>query len=170
MKKNGFTTVELVISFSLAMAIAVFLFQIVLVLKDIYTEDGLKTQLLSKQALISNQINKKIKEKGLSSVTKCGDYCILFTYSDSSSEQLSVDKTKNAFSFGNYMTDFPSGTRIGNVTVMVYNSPVIIEGHNNSIMVLEIPILNNNVKGNFNVTVVYQYISDNANITNISLN
>ena len=59
--KKGFTVVELIASFTLAIIIAVLMFQVVLVLKGIFTNSGLKTQLLNKQALISDNIYKKIK-------------------------------------------------------------------------------------------------------------
>lgn len=170
MNKKGFTVVELIISFSLTMAIAVFLFQIVIALKDLYNENGYRTQLLNKQAVIANQINRKMRDKGIRSVTKCGDYCILFTYLDSTTDQLTIDVSKNAFTFGNYMTILPTGTKVGNISVNVYNSPVMLSYHNDSIMVLDIPLTNTNIKGNFNVTAVYQYHQNEAEITNININ
>ena len=57
--KKGFTVVELIASFTLAIIIAVLMFQVVLIIKGIFTNSGLKTQLLNKQALISDNIYRK---------------------------------------------------------------------------------------------------------------
>ena len=89
--KKGFTVVELIVSFSLVMVIAIFLFQIVIGLKNLYTNSGLKTELLNKQSLISNEINKKLTTKGISTLSKCGSYCVEFLYSDGTSDKMTID-------------------------------------------------------------------------------
>ena len=78
--KKGFTVVELIVSFSLVMVIVIFLFQIVISLKNLYTNSGVKTELLNKQSLISNEINKKLSSNEIISLTKCGAYCVEFLY------------------------------------------------------------------------------------------
>ena len=58
-KRNGFTVVELIVSFSLTLVIAVFLFQIIINLKNLYTNSVIKTELVNMQSLISREINSK---------------------------------------------------------------------------------------------------------------
>ena len=50
---NGFTVVELIVSFSLTLVITVFLFQIVINLKNLYTNSVIKTELVNIQSLVS---------------------------------------------------------------------------------------------------------------------
>lgn len=56
MNKKGMTVVELVVAFSLSTVIALFLIQVVLFLKDTYMINGVKSELVLKQSLISDRI------------------------------------------------------------------------------------------------------------------
>ena len=49
MNKKGFTIVELIVSFSLAAMIGFFLLRITMVIKDLYTDSYVKTNIMSKQ-------------------------------------------------------------------------------------------------------------------------
>lgn len=121
MKNNrGFSTIELVVSFSICMVVVVILFQIVISLKELYEKSGIKTELLNKQNLIVNQIYTDINEKGLGNVTTCGDYCATFTYKDGSVKSLNY--TSNKISYGNYTTSINQGSMVGNVTLENNNS------------------------------------------------
>ena len=56
-KKNGFTTVELIVTFTLVSVITYFLLEIIIVLKNIYSDSGIRTNVLTQQALLSEKIN-----------------------------------------------------------------------------------------------------------------
>ena len=58
MNKKGMTVVELVVAFSLSTVIALFLIQVVLFLKDTYMINGVKSELVLKQSLISDRIKR----------------------------------------------------------------------------------------------------------------
>ena len=55
MKKSnkGITIVELVVSISILSIVVLFLFQLILSLKEVYTSSGVKTEMLNKQAIIN---------------------------------------------------------------------------------------------------------------------
>ena len=60
MKNNkGFTLVEVLVSLSLVAVIAIFLFQIIYLLRDIYVEKAVKIELYIQSSNLSNVINKK---------------------------------------------------------------------------------------------------------------
>ena len=66
MKTNkGFTTVELLVSFTLTAVIVFFLFEILFILKDLYVDTGIKTKLLTKQAVLTEKINDDVASKNL---------------------------------------------------------------------------------------------------------
>ena len=71
MNKRGFTTVELLVSFTLVSVIVFFLFEIIFVLKDLYVSAGIKTKLLTKQAVISEIINDDFTSLTLLYADKC---------------------------------------------------------------------------------------------------
>lgn len=167
--KKGFTVVELIVSFALTMTVAVFLFQIVIILKNLYNNSGLKTELLNKQALISNKMNTSFNEKGINLVTKCGSYCINFIYDDGTSEKLLIDYEKNKIEFGTYTTVLPNKSYFGEVLIDVVYSGTFGPSSNNALLDVKIPIYNDDFKEqNFGVNIVYQFNHLYSNIYTVN--
>ena len=163
--KKGFTVVELIVSFSLTMVIVVFLFQIVISLKNMYTANSLKTELLNKQAIISDKINNSFNKKTITNVTKCGSYCLNFIYSDNSSEMLKINYNENSFQFGSYKTLLPDNSYMSNPSIDIVYSGTFLEDSNNSILVINIPIYSDFLKNqNYGINVMYQYNSNDYDL------
>lgn len=163
--KKGFTVVELIVSFSLTMVIVVFLFQIVISLKNMYTANSLKTELLNKQAIISDKINSSFNKKTITNITKCGSYCLNFIYSDNSSEMLKINYTENSFQFGSYKTLLPDNSYMSNPSIDIVYSGTFLEDSNNSILVINIPIYSDFLKNqNYGINVMYQYNSNDYDL------
>ena len=91
MNKKGMTVVELVVAFSLSTVIALFLIQVVLFLKDTYMINGVKSELVLKQSLISDRINSLIRDNTLTGVSSCGDNCYNLEFSNIDKQILSFD-------------------------------------------------------------------------------
>lgn len=165
MKKNGFTTVELVVSFTLVMTIAVLLFQVVLNLKNLYVNSDLKTQLLNKQAIITNQINEKMIDKKIDTYSSCGEDCLHFTYTDGASDDLIINKNEKYIEFNNNRTYLIDNSNFGNINLDTFVTPIIEEQHNDSMLMIDIPIYyNKNSKQDFGIHIVYQYNSKGTDI------
>ncbi len=64
MKKNGFTVVELIASFALTMVISVFLFEVLINVKDVFVETAIKTNCEERLAIISKNIKYNMPKKG----------------------------------------------------------------------------------------------------------
>ncbi len=88
--QKGFTVIELLASFTLTMIIVVFLFEIVLELKDVYVNNSLKTRVIDKNALIATNINTKLSKKYISAASCASNRCTV-TYLDGSSDQITVE-------------------------------------------------------------------------------
>lgn len=163
--KKGFTVVELIVSFSLVMTIVIFLFQIVIGIKNLYTNSGLKTELLNKQSLISYEINKKFAEKDINQVLKCGSYCLSFVYSDGSKDQLRLDYDNKTFQFGSYTTKLPDGSYFKDVNISAKFAGTFSNYNNNAMILVNIPIYNDNLENqNFGITAIYQYNTNEKDI------
>lgn len=163
--KKGFTVVELIVSFSLVMVIAIFLFQIVIGIKNLYTNSGLKTELLNKQSLISYEINKKFIEKDINQVLKCGSYCLDFVYSDGSKDQLRLDYDNKTFQFGSYTTKLPGDSYFKDVNISAKFAGTFSNYTNNAMILVNIPIYNDNFENqNFGLTAIYQYNTNENDI------
>ena len=62
MKNNkGFSTVELVVSFSICMVVVVILFQIVVSLRELYEKSGIKTELLNKKKIFIQVLPEELR-------------------------------------------------------------------------------------------------------------
>lgn len=164
MNKKGFTVVELIVSFSLTVVITIFLVQIVSALNNLYNNSGVKTELLTKQSLISSQINSKLNEKSISSLTDCGNYCIKFNYSDNTSDILKIDYANNTLEFGSFLTDLPNNSYFKDVRIDVIYAATVQTDVNNAMLNIVIPIYSDDIEGDYGVNIVYQFNSDNTNI------
>ena len=158
MNKKGFTVVELIVSFTLAMTISVFLFQIVINLKNLYTNSTIKTELINIQSLVSRQMNENFK-KGIISVDECGDRCYEFFYIDDTSDKLIL--SDDSIEFGNYKSKLPKNSYIRNETINISSSTTFSDSFDDSLLIINVPIYNENFKDEvYNIKIVYPYNSN----------
>lgn len=165
--KKGFTTVELLVSITLVTVIVFFLIELIFVMKNIFTDSGIKTKLLAKQALISEKINYDFRNKQLLIATKCGDNCAEFLFSDGTQKMLTYDRESLELSYGNFKESLVKGSEFGNITI---SSETIAIANtidtNNGILSIHMPVSSKYFPDqDFGINVVYQY---NSNVTSIS--
>lgn len=167
-KNKGFTTVELIVTFSLVSVISLFLLQIIIVLKDIYIDAGVKTNLLTQQAILSEKINHDFRAKKVLIAYKCGDNCVKFHFNDHTEKELKYDRDNNTLIYGSFKEELLTGSSFGNIkmTSKTLSAPKYDKNKLNGILSISLPIYNKNFKGeDFGINVVYQY---NSYITSIS--
>ena len=84
MNNRGFTLVELVATFALSSAIIFLLISVVIVIKNIYVNYELKTNLIINQATLSSVLNEKLIDEEMITRSACNDSnnCNLFYYDD----------------------------------------------------------------------------------------
>lgn len=168
MNKRGFTVVELIASFTLTSLVVALLFEVLFVLKDLYSNSGIKTELLAKQSLISEKINNELTSKTLMLAMKCGDSCINFVFTDGTSSELSFDRKENIFKYGNYSTKLIKGSQYGNIDISTETVLSVEEGKNDSIVKINIPIYHKLLKReDYGINIVYQYDSRNTAISGL---
>ncbi len=127
MKNNkGFSIIELIVSFSICIIVVVVLFQIVVVLKEVYEKSSVKTVLLNKQNIIVNLIYEDILDKGLNSVASCGDYCITFKFTNNTSKNLSYSEPNKSISYGDYNNPVISGSTINKAVIFTNNEVISV--------------------------------------------
>ena len=180
MKNNkGVTIVELVVSMTLLVVIATFLFQMIISLKEIYNSSGIKTELLNKQAVISKMINEDFKNKGIEMALECGttDNCLAFYFKDGTNKTLEfINKTDNTpayFIYGDYKTELVEKSDFGAYSIETYTQLASSSNSgltNDSILKLDIPIKHPLLGDqNFGINIVYQYNHLTTSITELSL-
>lgn len=122
MKKNeGFTLVEIIVAFALTMVIVLFLFQLIITIKKIYTNNFVASNLSLKQANISQMINNDLILSNLGNftgyTTQNNCYNLMFQNSPYNPRKLCVDKSNNTITYNDYEFELVKGSKIGNVTI-----------------------------------------------------
>ncbi len=116
MKNNkGFTVVELLASFTLTMIIVVFLFEIVLDLKNVYMSNTVRAKVLNKNATIAARINSEISDKNISYTVCENNECTIYYDTDCKSIVVKLDAENNKMMFtgdNNKSISFPENTTI----------------------------------------------------------
>ncbi len=161
MKKNGFTLIELVTTFALSAVIIIILFNIVLVIKDLYTKYDIKSGIIIEQGNLSSLINKKFYDNTLISYEPCSndDFCYIFKFENGIESKLEV--YEDYIKFDNYRYEKKQGVVIGKpimdkITVNVSNTSI-----NNSFYIIQIPISNKLYKNeDLGINIVFPYNSN----------
>ena len=154
LNKKGFTVVELLASFTLTMIIVVFLFEIVLELKDVYVNNSLKTRVMDKNALIATNINNKLSKKYISSATCSGNSCTV-TYLDGSTDPITVDEEGVSIGTKQKIT-MPEGSEISSIVLSVATVPLAVANPNIDNSYLQISYIVTG--GNLNEDVTFNYV------------
>ena len=112
MKNNkGFTVVELLASFTLTMIIVVFLFEIVLELKNVYINESIKTESINKNAVVATAIHKLLDNPNLSSVSCSGNTCTI------TPSNKTINVGSKTVTVGNQKFTYPDKVTLQNISV-----------------------------------------------------
>lgn len=114
MKNKGFTLVELITTFALSCVVIILLLNVIVLIKDIYYETNLKTELYVNQANLSNFLNKKFKNNQFYSYTYCStskeNLCYRFILENNETIELNI--TENKITFGKYIYNIPKNAKV----------------------------------------------------------
>ncbi len=174
MKKNGFTLVELITSFALASVIMIFIFNIVVILKQNYISKSVRTDLMIKQALLSQKINEDFTNNNIKDVITCDNVkkCYEITFADDTKKKLTISADDKTITYGNdtdsYAYQLTNSSYATKINVSVKNVAVDDNTLSDSILVIDVPIYNKKYNNdNFGVKIIYQF---NSHISSISPN
>lgn len=160
MNKKGFTLIELITTFALVSVLIIILMNIIVVIKNIYSKNNVRGELLIEQSNLSNLINKRFDRDFLDSYFLCNEteFCYIFNFVDGSSSKLVVDD--NYIKFDTYVYKIKKDTTISKPTLEIINIDVSNSEVNNSFLVIKIPVNNKRYPNeDFGLNIVYQYNS-----------
>lgn len=160
MNKKGFTTIELIASFSIAMVILIVLFNVVLIMKDSYQNLDGETELLVQKDNLSYTINKKLRDKNLVQLTTCTDAtnCYLFTYDDSTFDKLIYDKDKKVITFNSYTFEISDSITANDIKINEHYDDTTSTLYN-GYFIINIPLKYNNK--DYSIKIIHQFNTDN---------
>ena len=150
MKKNGFTLVELIVTFTLVSTISFLLFQLIFGLKEIFVSTKFKTNLLTKQANLTRRINNDLLNYQIIKFDNCirsvtnANLCMEITFADETNQliQKRLEVYENEIIYDNFKvtanpnTDANANTAEGenagtDETGNVYDADYKVEDDNN---------------------------------------
>ena len=177
MNKKGFTLIELLVSISLVSLVAYFLFQIIFVIRDIYAEKTLKSELYIETSNVTNIINKDITTKlnddiKLINANKVSDDILDIVYSDGSIMEVKIDRLSNKISYGTYSVDILKEAKIG--SIKLYYNYDVNDLEKNGVFYVKIPVSLEKYNQDFSIYIYSRYDSSYAliggELTNLPVN
>ncbi|CCY46890.1 unknown [Firmicutes bacterium CAG:822] len=110
MNNKGFTVVELIASFALTMVITVFLFEVLIEVKDIFADTSTKTAIQQKASIISKNIENILPSMG-STVSCAGSSCNI------NGKTLNIEQNNNRVVINGQNFDMPDTVSIKNYSL-----------------------------------------------------
>src|SRR5574344_1657940 len=119
MNNKGFTVVEVLVSFTLISIISIFLFQIIYVVRNIYINKAITSQLSIAKNNISNAINKYFYEHIISRIVENSDGSITLTFNNGMSKTLSIDIVNKSIIYDKLIQPYPKETDLSKIELSV---------------------------------------------------
>lgn len=148
MNNKGFTVVELIASFALTMVITVFLFEVLIEVKDIFTDTGTKTAIQQKASIISKNIRNILPSTG--ATVTCTSTSTLGTCSIDG-KTLKIDKNANKVIINGQNFNMPDTVKIESYNLSNYCSDT------KCYLYVQMLLNSGNLKQKYNFDVTYYY-------------
>ena len=113
LNNKGFTVVELLASFILTMIIVVFLFEIVLELRNLYLNESVRTVSINENALVVNAIHNNLDDKIITGGSCTSTRCTI-THTEGS---LTVSVSGNTVTVGSQKFEYPEKADLQSVSL-----------------------------------------------------
>lgn len=161
MKRNGFTLVELLVSFVLITVISLSLFKTTVTLQQQQQQNISRNKYKSFLIVLNNTIQMDFIGDTMQSVTSCGNNCYDIVYENGGVKRLSVED--NVITYGSTKEKLPSDYKfIGDIEFTSYVGDSV---GNDSFILLTISVKNSYDSKIDKIKYMYQYDSDSELVT-----
>ena len=166
MNNKGLTIVELIASFALISTIILILIEVLISIKDIYTETNLKTSLYIEQSNLSKILNEKINYNNIVGYYECEEVndCYNFLTVDGTILKLSLEK--NRIIFDNYTYNIIDGGYVDLENVSIgSNTFAMPDVLYDSLFYIIIPVKHKLFsEDDYGIRLIYQYNSNKVTL------
>lgn len=164
MKKNGFTLVELITTFSLISVVVLVLVQLILNVKKTYENLGVKTELLQMQGTLVDKLYTSLLTKNVQIISDCGENCLEFYYQNGENEKLTVDVQNKIISFGKYTASILDAVQLYPLETSISYAQKELVNKEDALIEIHIPIKEPIHNQDFSIHVVFQYNQNTVSI------
>jgi hypothetical protein len=157
MKNNkGFSTVELVTTFALTLVIVTILLNLVIVLKELYINNGVKNSILTKQAIISEKLSFDMRNFEVSSYScnATNNSCTI-NFGNGTIKILSVTNG-NIINYGDESFKLQDGIKVGNVSITPFQANTTDVTNYDTFIKIKIELSSDLIGGSYDIQVIYQ--------------
>ncbi len=145
MKNNkGFTVVELIASFALTMVITVFLFEVLIEVKDIFADTSVRTAIQQKAGIISKNIENLMYSEN-NTISCSSNTCQI------NGKSVTVNQSDSRIVIGTQNFDMPDTVSIQSYTLTNYCSGT------NCYLYLQLILESGNLTSEYDYDVTYYY-------------
>jgi len=158
---KGFTVVELLASFVLTMIIVVFLFEIVLELRNVYINETVRTEVINKNAVVANSVNKILEDKPISNVSCTGTSCniTVINTNTGASESIPISVSGRTVTVNKQKIVFPDKVTLANVN-LTKQGPISTDiNADNTIIKIGYDVKSADLDKDIEFDLVYSYMS-----------
>ena len=146
MNNKGFTVVELIASFALTMVITVFLFEVLIEVKDIFADTSTKTAIQQKASIISKNVEHILSSTG--SIISCsGNACNI------NGKTLRIDQAEKKVVINGQNFNMPDTVNIKSYSLNNTCNDI------NCYLYVQMVLDSGNLKSEYNYDVTYYYSS-----------
>lgn len=155
LNNKGFTVVELLASFILTMIIVVFLFEIVLELRNLYLNESVKTASINENALVVNAIHNNLNGKIVTGSNCTGTKCTI-THNEGS---LVISVSGKTVTVGSQKFEYPEKANLQSVSLTKVGPVNTGAAGINSYFKISYVINSADLDDDINFNYVYPYVN-----------
>ena len=174
MKNKGYLIFELVISFSIATIIAIFLIDTALDMKQVGDKLELETLLMTTQSSLSKSLQEDFSKKKITNLNVCDSdpeqntCCIKITYNDFITKKIMIDKTKKTFTYGEFTRNLANGSSYGDIKLSLDFSTDADPKASNALINFKVGVTNPMIKDkDYGINTIYLYNTVNDPLINM---
>lgn len=168
MNKNGFTIIELVTSFTLAAVVVIFLFNLIIIVKDGYVINETRASLVTEQAALSEEVNHFLLSNTIKSISLSGSN---LSFTTSESKVVNLTYSNNKIQFGNYIYML---TDVGATATEMKVCKLEEVSASYGLLKIDIPLTSSKIpefdskQDNYGLKVLYKYDKGNTTLTGVN--
>ncbi len=170
MNKKGFTIIEFALAFVLLSVIVILLFQVIIVVKELYVSALLKTKLLTKQSVLVETFYDDLFSQDIAVVNRNSDDSVTFIFEDGSSKTFEYNRDEKIIKYGDFSTKLVDGSYFGNINLTTETVLDVTASMNNSFLKIKLPIYHPLLpEEDFGINMIYQYNNRSTSVSSLDI-
>lgn len=162
MKRKGFSTVELIVSFVIVSIVSIAIFKTVTSLMDKINFYQNQSKMTIINGNIINSIQQDLRHRKLYGISECGSNCYDIMYQNFDVRRIKINMTNKTIQYGGVTEKLPSNVKITGDLQLTTQTFTVEDGKHNAILTIFIPLEDEVMETSYSLNVVYQY--DNRDI------